>query len=380
MKYFVALFVFFSLIFVSLAMSSFYELDEYDYSIIDTTEERVFEYLDTHLEVQPEHIVSYIEYLLKTQELSARATTILETIQDDIAYAYYLWVYEYDTRDREYCYEDEYFDENDQRCYLSDDYVYDTTSDFSQEKVHKWEGLYDEESFVAVYNISGNTLQLNRGNKNSIWEEIWSIFTTLIPERNREDFKLYRLIDDSAGDTGAYVEQDMSDPALWNLTVNLDAFIFDGELDEEYMISTLIHEYAHVLSLNASQVRYYPVTDNENILDRFAQNCENQLVGEGCLYADAYLDDFIDIFWSDEQELERVRAEELDVYRGNEDNFISEYAATNPAEDIAESFTYFVLKPTPSGNSGADKKLRFFYNYKELENLRKLIRSWLDTL
>jgi len=90
MKYFVALFVFFSLIFVSLAMSSFYELDEYDYSIIDTTEERVFEYLDTHLEVQPEHIVSYIEYLLKTQELSARATTILETIQDDIAYAYYL--------------------------------------------------------------------------------------------------------------------------------------------------------------------------------------------------------------------------------------------------------------------------------------------------
>jgi len=167
----------------------------------------------------------------------------------------------------------------------------------------------------------------------------------------------------------------MSDPALWNLTVNLDAFIFDGELDEEYMISTLIHEYAHVLSLNASQVRYYPVTDNENILDRFAQNCENQLVGEGCLYADAYLDDFIDIFWSDEQELERVRAEELDVYRGNEDNFISEYAATNPAEDIAESFTYFVLKPTPSGNSGADKKLRFFYNYKELENLRKLIRS-----
>jgi len=69
-----------------------------------------------------------------------------------------------------------------------------------------------------------------------------------------------------------------------------------------------------------------------------------------------------------------------DVYAGNESNFITDYAATNPGEDIAESFTYFVLNTKPLGITGADNKVNFFYDYKELENLRKQIRSNMEAI
>jgi hypothetical protein len=70
----------------------------------------------------------------------------------------------------------------------------------------------------------------------------------------------------------------------------------------------------------------------------------------------------------------------VNAYEGNESNFITDYAATNPGEDIAESFTYFVLKVKPVGNTIADQKLNFFYNYSELDILRKQIRSRLDQI
>ena len=52
------------------------------------------------------------------------------------------------------------------------------------------------------------------------------------------------------------------------------------------------------------------------------------------------------------------------------DQFISEYAATNPVEDIAESWTEFVMRPKPIGTSIADKKVLFFYEYPELVQIR----------
>ena len=94
----------------------------------------------------------------------------------------------------------------------------------------------------------------------------------------------------------------------------------------------------------------------------------------------SYLDDFINTFWQDTEYLEKVRNEEIYAYDDTPNSFITEYAATNPGEDIAESFTYFVLRAKPTGNTIADKKLRFFYEYKQLDSLRKQIRSNLAAL
>ncbi|MBI3151573.1 MAG: hypothetical protein HYZ21_05540, partial [Chloroflexi bacterium] len=53
-----------------------------------------------------------------------------------------------------------------------------------------------------------------------------------------------------------------------------------------------------------------------------------------------------------------------------EDRFVTSYAATNPEEDIAEAFTFFVFGPTPAGDTIAEKKVLFFYQYPELIELR----------
>lgn len=158
------------------------------------------------------------------------------------------------------------------------------------------------------------------------------------------------------------------------MTVNLDAFYVDGAMDVSYVYQTLIHEFAHVLTLSSKQVRYFPRVQSEAVLIKFEENCTTNLVGEGCLYETAYLDDFIDTYWTDSEYLEKVRNGEINAYEGNEDDFVTDYAATNPGEDIAESFTYFVLKQKASGDSLADKKINFFYDYTSLVNLRERIR------
>jgi len=57
-------------------------------------------------------------------------------------------------------------------------------------------------------------------------------------------------------------------------------------------------------------------------------------------------------------------------YDAHQDQFITDYAATSPGEDIAESWTEFVMSERPAGNSTIDRKILFFYNYPELVQIR----------
>ncbi|HKJ37827.1 MAG TPA: hypothetical protein VJ972_03565, partial [Anaerolineales bacterium] len=62
-----------------------------------------------------------------------------------------------------------------------------------------------------------------------------------------------------------------------------------------------------------------------------------------------------------------------DFYYKYEDQFISSYAATTLEEDIAESWSFFVLAPKPQPSSIANEKVLFFYDYPELVQLREEI-------
>ena len=59
------------------------------------------------------------------------------------------------------------------------------------------------------------------------------------------------------------------------------------------------------------------------------------------------------------------------------DRFVTDYAASNPAEDLAETFTAFVLDPRPTGATIADEKLRFLWNDPGMVELRSRIRAAL---
>ena len=56
---------------------------------------------------------------------------------------------------------------------------------------------------------------------------------------------------------------------------------------------------------------------------------------------------FVNNFWKEDFKASQDQ-EEDDFYSGNENNFVTDYAATNPGEDIAESFAFFVLQSKPT--------------------------------
>lgn len=62
---------------------------------------------------------------------------------------------------------------------------------------------------------------------------------------------------------------------------------------------------------------------------------------------------------------------------GKDQTFVSEYAATNLTEDMAESFASFVLQSKPSGTKTVDKKIAFYYEYPALVRERERIRTAL---
>jgi hypothetical protein len=62
-------------------------------------------------------------------------------------------------------------------------------------------------------------------------------------------------------------------------------------------------------------------------------------------------------------------------YKKYKTQFVTDYAATNPDEDFAESYMFFVLKEEPTKSTIADQKILFFYDFPELVEMRDLIRS-----
>ena len=171
----------------------------------------------------------------------------------------------------------------------------------------------------------------------------------------------YRAGDAPRSDLLAYVYQDL-DPQYWTLAVNLSTAD-----DPQLMIATLIHEYAHVFSFD------------DDDFDRKATSCATLDLFEGCAAPDSYLYEFYDRFWSGYTDA--VDVENLDpdaaweFYLDNEDDFVSDYAATNLGEDFAESFMTFVIEESFEGPGVAAQKLRFFEKYPELVDLREHIRE-----
>jgi hypothetical protein len=105
---------------------------------------------------------------------------------------------------------------------------------------------------------------------------------------------------------------------------------------------------------------------------------------EGTLRKDAFLNRFYESFWQkaypDRGTETRSDAEGSALYAQAPNSFVSEYAATGPLEDFAESFSSFVIGAKKEGDSIAARKILFFYGYPELVALRNEMRKGLASL
>lgn len=217
----------------------------------------------------------------------------------------------------------------------------------------------------------------------ALQNEGWKIFTDLIPPQDRQMVAQYNTFTDGYSNTLAAVDQTKADPSQWILEID----IADLE-DKDSLLFTMIHEYAHILTLDASQV----TPDQEIVEDPYnldlqaskAAACPYFFTGTGCSYANSYIDAFYNRFWLDiNDEWQKIDAlqygtEDLtpyydglyNFYKTHQDQFLDDYSVTHPDEDIAEAFAYFVFSPKPTGNSIKEQKVAFFYEYPELVELR----------
>lgn len=226
----------------------------------------------------------------------------------------------------------------------------------------------------------------------ALQNEAWELFTTLIPPADRAMVAQYNIFTDGSSNTLAAVDQTPDDLTQWIVEVDL------ADLEDKYsLIFTLIHEYAHLLTLNNTQAsideEIYNDPANLALIENNAAACPNYFTGAGCSTPDSYIHVFYNRFWLDVQAewqtIDRLQYNEdstayaddltsyynalFNFYLTHQDQFVDDYATTHPAEDIAESFTYFVFSPKPTGNSIAEQKILFFYDYPELVELRQEI-------
>ena len=248
----------------------------------------------------------------------------------------------------------------------------------------------DTTTYIVTYLVSGD--DINNPNVENVTADLqdeqddtaahqksWEYFTTLIPLENRGSLAEFSIITDGQDNLLAAVAQTYDDPTLWGLEVD----IADTQ-DYYYLSYTLVHEFAHLLTLGANQVPpneavFNNPDDNDLYLNEVAA-CPNFFPGEGCANSDSYINEYYNQFWAniyDEwnninlEENDDIYYERLDkFYYDYQDQFLTDYSVTDPAEDIAEAFSFFVFSEKPAGDTIAEQKILFFYNYPELINLR----------
>lgn len=317
---------------------------------------------------------------------------------------------EYYVETPEDCLADEEFDPVDQLCYVVVDC--ETEADCEEEGAGLTQSILDvldeivwgvsgggfedaeelQENTLVTYRVDGNQIVdpelaavtddlLDFQSDTVTHQKLWVYFAQLIPLDQRALLTQYVVFTDGPEETLAFVTPDTEDPSKWILAVD----IADSGNPQD-LTFTMVHEFAHLLTLNNQQVpadaELAVQPDNQALLDAAVAACPTYFPGEGCSKPDSYINAFFERFWVDSYEewqdidLLQVEDEEAytaaleEFYAGRQDEFVSDYAATSPAEDIAESFATFVLRPAPSGDTVADQKVAFFYDYPELVKLR----------
>ena len=230
-----------------------------------------------------------------------------------------------------------------------------------------WPDDEGESEPLASFTVDGDELDVPSSTDPEVAEQaqvIWSRFTELIPADQRQMVTGFELLPDEFG--GAYVYPSETDLSKWIL--GMSPMEDKSELDY-----VLLHEFGHLLTLNASEVPPDPEGDDA---------CDTYHTGEGCALSHSTMAEFVDRFWPEERiaEIERLAAAEDydafdDFYQKHKDEFVTDYAATNPAEDLAEVFAHFVLDDRPTGSTIADQKVQLLWDDPSMVELRTRIRA-----
>lgn len=204
------------------------------------------------------------------------------------------------------------------------------------------EGLGSDETLVftdAHYVVDGTLGAVCFGEGNATLTEAWETLSIIAPPLQLADLGVFGAFDslDTDGDiTLAFVNRLDDDGTLFQMSVNTATYADDP--NEAFL--TTAHEFSHVFTALPSQI------------DRSAESadgCTTYDNGEGCFLPDSLMAQWIALFWGDglideiDPDVDPSSSEgqdRCDISPG----FLGAYAASNPEEDFAETFSAFVFQ------------------------------------
>ncbi|WP_026593818.1 hypothetical protein [Bacillus sp. UNC437CL72CviS29] len=217
-------------------------------------------------------------------------------------------------------------------------------------------------------------------------DTLWEMYRTLIPAKYRESIKEFDIVTDGYDGVVAHVAPSMENQKEWVLSLDT----LDSGINIDEVMKTLIHETAHVLTLNDTQIpvdkKYIKAFEEDKDISSYKDKCENLFLQEGCTKENSYINKFYESFWKQienewkEKEIETNLEAQIQFFKDKQDQFVSEYSTTNVAEDIADTFTAFILQDSKKVKEGTEmkyKKIAFFYQFPELVKMRTEVLSGL---
>ncbi|MBX3100296.1 MAG: hypothetical protein KF761_12035 [Salinibacterium sp.] len=216
----------------------------------------------------------------------------------------------------------------------------------------------DALAILGVYEVDGTDVVAEI---DPAYEAVWTRFTELVDVTQWPQITLFVALDRDAspGGTEGAVGPLATDPSLYYVALDVTGVEPAAELD-----STMIHEFGHLVTLNPGQI---PLDIGG------ADTCEVITYNDRCPPEGSYLRAWLDEFWPGYVDSEAdSEGDTAAADRFATGDFVTEYAAKNPLEDVAETFDAWVReKSEPAGSGVVDDKLRFFDSYPEIVELKQ---------
>lgn len=219
---------------------------------------------------------------------------------------------------------------------------------------------------IRDYNVSGQDLAYQQNVAKH--QELWGLTKNVVPSAHRVKMSEFMIYNGSVTGSAGYVVEKKEDLSEWQMGLAINYAD-----DQNELVYTIIHEFGHILTLNDTQV-------DASIS---SGGCNNYFTGEGCSKQASYINKLYELgwkdVWSEFQQAQNNQSDHQAFYEKYRDRFVTNYAATNPGEDIAEVFATFVTRnDKPAGNTIAEKKILLMYDHNELVELRDYIRTNLN--
>lgn len=234
-------------------------------------------------------------------------------------------------------------------------------------KDQKTQGIFRITSDLKAVYQNGRENGLNELSEEDQEElsQLWETVTEIMPAKLFSDFKYLKVGGDGPQGTLAYVVPVDEDGVYWCLSVDPQDVADDGLFPY-----TVVHEISHYVTFNEEQVDYFTDEHIDFPHDRYTDY-------ECVAKEDSYLQGFYDSFWKYIVNDWATHTENPYFYYRHQSEFVTGYASTECAEDLAEVFSAYVLleqAPTPK----IQAKFDYFDSFEELRQLKADILAQIN--